>query len=146
MSGRGKGNKGLGKGSINIPFDISKARGLFLQILPKKYHRIFYQADISDLTVASWVTRIFKALDNRDLTDVREDIENYLDIQNVRFMNITKLQPTWNRLISQKIQQQFKQIVRQKKKHVMKQIQQQVAFRPGKVGYQKTKQHFQKYK
>lgn len=121
MSGRATGGRGLGR--FVRKFEQEQTLPLFLQILPKKYHKDFISADINEETLHTMVNNIFEGM------DIRDELEYYLDMPpRFRFVNVKQTTPLYEKLCKEykkkhSITKTTPQQIRQKQKDVVKQKQ-----------------------
>jgi len=98
MSGRGTGNRGLGR--FIRQFDQEQTTPLFLRILPKKYHKEFQSVQIKEETLHTLVNHIFEGM------DVRDELQHYLDLPpRFRFVNVKDTRPIYDKLCKDYLKQ-----------------------------------------
>ena len=91
MSGRGTGGRGLGR--FVRKFQEEQTIPLFLRILPKKYHKDFQSAEISEETLHTMLNNIFEGM------DIRDELSSYLDMPpRFRFVNVKETKPVYEKL------------------------------------------------
>lgn len=91
MSGRERGAKGLGR--FVRKFDENETMPLFLQILPKKYHKDFQSANIREATLHTMINHLFEGL------DIRDELSIYLDLPpRFRFVHVKETKPLYEKL------------------------------------------------
>lgn len=137
MSGRGTGNRGLGR--FIRKFDENETIPFFLRILPKKYHKEFQSIGIQENIVHKFINDVYEG------GDVREELEHYLDIPpRFRFVGIKENKSLYDKLCKEyqnKTNQQTKQktIVEQKQVQNKEPIKQKTIVKQKETTQQKQK-------
>ena len=142
MSGRGKGNKGLGVYRARLaPED---AKQLFLRVLPKKYHKnVLEKKNISPATIETWLNTIVEGQDWQK-RNLRQQLATQLSLPSTlsRFIKVEEITPVY---IEKKKEHGVKTVARIRKKKTLEELVEvpHVKYSIGSPEYVRAMQHFQ---
>jgi hypothetical protein len=143
MSGRGKGNKGLGVYRQKI--ELGETLPIFLTILPQKYHKVFIEGNVPKSVIEHWLSKVFDG-EKWEISDVKEEIQTILDIKtSIRFVKVNDTRKIYNEL--KKIHE-TKEVTKRRKKNVLKDFMELdfVKYNIGAPAYIQRLQSFETYK
>jgi len=115
---------------------------MFLKVLPKKYHKVFFEKDFPDSTVEKWLHIV---VDGQpwEKTKLRQDLTFYLDSEKpVRFVGVSEITPAYKK---EQKGYAVQKATRGRKKRMLAQLVQvpQVKYAVGSPEYIKAMQQFQ---
>lgn len=141
MSGRGKGDKGLGRYRANI--DPKGSKVLFLRVLPKKYHKAVQDKKFPDATIEHWLHTILEGQE-WERRNLRQEITQQLGSdKTIRFVKVEEITPVYAQM---KKDYNTKTITKLRKRKMLQQLVQipQVKYAVGSPAYIQAMQQFQK--